>query len=175
MYALVQYSVCVCVCAVVTFKWPQLSSTRTCTCRYLHVTAWSINLNPVKSYVHACTDTCSFTCVWPSACACYLPRPLQKLVEGGIIERLSVLSFHENSTIQLNAVWALMVSFKLLKVVLLYDHVCTVHAHDMYTLMNTCLLSVIACTCIYLPSCDCSYNYNALISIQSLYWGERKI
>ncbi|XP_064388728.1 armadillo repeat-containing protein 8-like isoform X2 [Halichondria panicea] len=32
----------------------------------------------------------------------------EKLVEGGIIERLSVLSFHENSTIQLNAVWALM-------------------------------------------------------------------
>lgn len=33
----------------------------------------------------------------------------ERLVEGGIIERLSILSFNENSTIQLNSVWALMV------------------------------------------------------------------
>ena len=37
-------------------------------------------------------------------------RPLKKLVEGGAIEALCLLTAHEDSEIQINAVWALMVS-----------------------------------------------------------------
>ena len=37
---------------------------------------------------------------------------IQKLLEGGALEVLSELTTHDNSTIQLNALWALMVGMR---------------------------------------------------------------